>query len=218
MKKVFIILILVLMIMLDFGIVANAYYEEDMIDYITDRIIRIRQKAYNTNTPLPDARAREYAEEILYWTNYYSKRTGFYIDPLIVTAIIEAETNFVSRDIYDNGTSIGVSSMKIATAKDIARELNVDYNKWRMLDATDLGIRFTVHYIARAYEIFDGDLERVVVSYNRGYRGARIRSREELQINYLFRVENRYNYYQQAMGITEFNTVYDNNSRKIITK
>lgn len=210
MKKIFITLSLVLLIMLNFSLFTDAYYEADITDYITDRIITIRQKAYNTNTALPDARAREYAEEIVYWTNYYSRKTGFYIDPLIVTAIIEAETNFVSRDIYDSGTSIGISSMKIATAKDIARELNVDYNKWRMLDATDLGIRFTVHYIARAYEIFDGDLKRVIVSYNRGYRGARIRSREELQINYLFRVENRYNQYRKVMGMTDFNTVYNN--------
>ena len=176
-----------------------AYDHQNMESYLSYRIKYIHNIAYNTNVNLSKKRAKEYADSILYWSDYYSRELEVDIDPLVLTAIIEAETNFVSKDSYDNGASIGVSSMRVSTAKWIANRLDVEYSKWRMLDATDLGIRFTAYYLGLAYKNYNDDVHKIIVSYNQGFHKASTKDVDQLYNNYLFKVLGRYNYYQKRL-------------------
>ena len=177
-----------------------AYEHQVLENYIAYRIKYIHNIAYNSNITLSKDRVREYANAIVAWSNYYSKELDVVIDPLLITAIIETETNFVSRADYDQGESIGISSMRVDTAKWIAKNMNVDYNKWRMLDATDLGIRFTVYYLGLAYQQYDGEINKVIISYNQGFSSANNKDIDQLYNNYLFKVLGRYNYYKKRIN------------------
>ena len=198
-KTTFIIVLLIGMILFGMNSLGVAYNHQTVDSYLSYRIKYIHNIAYNTKANLSKKRAREYAESILYWSDYYSRELEVDIDPLVLTAIIEAETNFVSKNSYDNGASIGVSSMRKSTAKWIAKRLGVEYSKWRMLDATDLGIRFTAYYLGLAYRNYDSDLHKVIVSYNQGYHKAAEKDVDQFYNNYLFKVLGRYNYYQKRL-------------------
>ncbi|MBM7556462.1 transglycosylase SLT domain-containing protein [Halanaerobacter jeridensis] len=201
MKRNYGFIILLLVGILMFGITGTglAYDHQNMESYLSYRIKYIHDIAYNTNANLSKKRAKEYADSILYWSDYYSRELEVDIDPLVLTAIIEAETNFVSKDSYDNGASIGVSSMRVTTAKWIADRLGVEYKKWRMLDATDLGIRFTAYYLGLAYQNYNNDVHKVIVSYNQGFHKTAKKDVDQFYNNYLFKVLGRYNYYQKRL-------------------
>ena len=198
-KSIFIILLLIGILLFGATDTGLAYNHQNLESYLSYRIKYIHNIAYNTNVTLSKNRARKYAKSILYWSDYYSRELEVDIDPLVLTAIIEAETNFVSKDTYDNGASIGVSSMRVSTAKWIAKRLGVKYSKWRMLDATDLGIRFTAYYLGLAYQNYNDDLNKVIVSYNQGYHSAAKKDVDQLYNNYLFKVLGRYDYYQKRL-------------------
>ncbi|OCL26691.1 lytic murein transglycosylase [Orenia metallireducens] len=193
-------IILMLFIILSCSYDIYAYEHQVLENYIAYRIKYIHNIAYNSNITLSKDRVREYANAIVSWSNYYSKELNVVIDPLLITAIIETETNFVSRSDYDQGESIGISSMRVDTAKWIARNMGVQYNKWRMLDATDLGIRFTVYYLGLAYQQYDGEINKIIISYNQGFSSADNKDIDQLYNNYLFKVLGRYNYYKKRIN------------------
>ncbi|GAB6098433.1 hypothetical protein JCM16358_03120 [Halanaerocella petrolearia] len=201
MKKSFLLILLVLVFCINFNVVAAESYDHKAIEnFIAYRIKYIHNVAYNTKVELTKYRVEEYVKSIIQWSDYYSRELGVNVDPLLVTAILETETNFVSRDDYDGGNSIGISSMKVQTAKWIADKLGVNYTKWRMLDATDLGIRFTVYYLALAHNRYSSNLHKVITSYNQGFDGIPIADEDQLYNNYLFKVLGRYKYYQKRIS------------------
>ncbi len=197
-KVVIVVIVLIFLLSGSIKLCANDY--QQLESYIGYRIKYIRNVAYNSKVTLPTSRAREYAQDIVYWSNYYSRKFDIKIDPLLITAILETETNFVSRSDYDNGASIGIGSMRIDTAKWIADHLNIRYSKWRVLNATDLGIRFTTYYLGLAYQEYNGDLNKVIIAYNQGFTNAHSKNLDKLYNNYLFKVLGRYNYYQQRVN------------------
>ncbi|AGB41339.1 soluble lytic murein transglycosylase-like protein [Halobacteroides halobius DSM 5150] len=198
--KIRFILVCLVLIIVSFSLNSLAYDHKAVRSYISYRIKYIHSVAYNTNIDLSKERVQEYTESIIYWSDYYSRELNVNIDPLLVTAIIETETNFVSRADYDNGDSIGVASMKINTAKWIAKQLGVDYNKWSILNATDLGIRFAVYYLGLAFDKYRGNLYQAILSYNQGLSGVSP-DVDQLYDNYLFKVLGRYKYYQKRLAM-----------------
>ncbi|WP_245684776.1 transglycosylase SLT domain-containing protein [Orenia metallireducens] len=206
--KVRLSILLVLIMVFSFNVNLYAYNYQALENYISYRIKYIHNVAHNADITLSKVRVREYAKEIIYWADYYSKDFQVNIDPLLVTAVLETETNFVSRDDYDLGASIGIASMRIDTAKWIARRINVNYNKWKILNPTDMGIRFAVYYLGVAYKKYNGDIDKIIVSYNQGFAKASSKNLDELYNNYLFKVLGRYNYYQQR--IRSYDDTIDN--------
>ncbi len=192
--------VIILMLIISFNGIALGYNHNIVESYIAYRIKYIHNIAYNSKIKLTKRRVKDYANSIVHWSDYYSREFGVSIDPLLVTAIIETETNFVSRSDYDNGESIGISSMRVSTAKWIANKINVSYNKWRMLDATDLGIRFTVYYLALGYHQYNNDINKIILSYNQGFSKVDSKDIDRLYNNYLFKVLGRYNYYKKRIS------------------
>ncbi|TDX46455.1 transglycosylase SLT domain-containing protein [Orenia marismortui] len=199
-KSLVIVQAILIIILLSSSSSVHAYDHQTLENYISYRIKYIHNIAYNSNLTLSKVRVREYANTIVMWSNYYSRELGVMIDPLLLTAILETETNFVSRSDYDRGASIGISSMRIDTAKWIAKRLNIRYSKWRMLDATDLGIRFTAYYLGLAYQQYNNDINKIIVSYNQGFNSANSKDIDQLYNNYLFKVLGRYNYYRKRIN------------------
>ncbi|PRX27425.1 soluble lytic murein transglycosylase [Orenia metallireducens] len=206
--KVRLSILLVLIMVLGFNANLYAYNYQSLENYISYRIKYIHNIAHNGNITLSKVRVREYAKDIIYWSDYYSRELQVNIDPLLVTAILETETNFVSREDYDSGASIGIASMRIDTAKWIAKRININYNKWDVLDPTGLGIRFAVYYLGLAYNKYNGDIDKIIVSYNQGFAKASSKDLDQLYNNYLFKVLGRYNYYQQR--IRSYDSTIDN--------
>ncbi len=184
---------------------AGAYGHQTLENYIAYRIKYVHNKAYNTNVILDKKRVKSYARKIVYWSDYYSEKLETVVDPLLLTAILETETNFVSRDDYDQGRSIGISSMRVDTAKWIASNLSLEYNKYRMLDPTDYGIRFTAYYLALAYKKYQGDITKIIVSYNQGFNAAQKKNIDLFYNEYLFKVLGRCNYYKRR--ITSYGSI-----------
>lgn len=191
MKKVLLIIVFLLFVVNPVEGWGGGFEDEEIIDFIEHRIYEIRQVAYNSDLTLPRYRAREYAEEIVHQSKNITERLDLdeQIDPLLVTAIIEAETNFVTKDTYDNGSSIGIGSMKRFTAEWIADLLDEEYSYWSVMNATDRGIKYVVYYLGIAYNKYEWR-ERIVASYNLGFGRA-----SSIPIGYVF-----YEYVHRVMG------------------
>jgi soluble lytic murein transglycosylase len=210
-KNLIIILMLIMVCSFSYVNTVKAYnasnYNYDVYEnYIAYRIKYIHSIAYNTEATLTISRSFDYAKEIITWSEHYSRKFNVEIDPLLITAILETETNFVSRGDYDNGNSIGIGSMSIITAKGIANRIGMKYNKWRMLDPLDLGIRFPVCYLGFALSTYN-DINKAIVSYNQGLNNVKNKNIDEFYNNYLYKVLGRYNYYKNRINS------YDTNAR-----
>lgn len=196
-KKISIILILMFLTGL-IGGRASGYekwnYNHKLLEnYMTYRIKYIHNNAYNSNSTLTKSRAREYAREILNWSDYYSRELGVDISPLLILSHAETETNFVSRADYDNGGSIGIVSMSKEKAKELCKREGIRYADWKMIDATELGIRLPVLDIGLNLKLYQ-NLSKAILAYNQGKYGVKDKSPEDL-----YRVKGRYKDYQDII-------------------
>ena len=179
------------------------YYKQETLEqYLAYRIKYIHSVAENTDLNLDRQRVKEYVEAIIYWGDYYSRQLEVDLDPLLITAILETETNFVSRGDYDKGKKMGIARLEVERAKWIADQLNLTYNKWRLLDATDFGIRFTVYYLGLACKTYNNDLHKAVYAYDLGLNNVNLHNKDRLTSQYLFKVLGRYKYYQNKLNST----------------
>ncbi len=199
MKKKIILSLLLLIIFI--SSTSLGYYKQETLEqYLAYRIKYIHNVADNTDMNLDRQRVKEYVEAIIYWGDYYSRQLEVDIDPLLIAAILETETNFVSRGDYDNGQRVGIARLKVERAKWIAEQLDLKYNKWRLLDATDFGIRFTVYYLGRACKKYNNDFHKAVFAYERGLDNVYLHNEDRVTSQYLFKVLGRYKYYQNKLN------------------
>ena len=121
---------------------------------------------------------------------YYSKRHN--IDPALVRAVVETESNFNPTARSKKG-AIGLMQLMPETA----RELKVD--PWDPAENLDGGIR----YLKKLREQYDTNLKLALAAYNAGWRNV-----EKYQgvppfpetRNYVSRVIKRYRQYSKEMG------------------
>lgn len=194
-------IILSLLLLVFLSSTSLGYYKQDTLEqYLAYRIKYIHSVAENTDLDLDRQRVKEYVEAIIYWGDYYSRQLEVDIDPLLITAILETETNFVSRGDYDNGKRLGIARMEVERAKWIAEQLDLKYTKWRLLDATDFGIRFTAYYLGLACKKYNNDLHKAVFTYEQGLDNVNLHNEDRLTSQYLFKVLGRYKYYQNKLN------------------
>lgn len=87
------------------------------------------------------------------------------VDPLLVFAIIKAESNF-DDDVVSNRNAIGLMQLVDATANDMARRLKIDYND-KTLYQPEQNIMLGVKYFSVLYEKY-GNIPVALIAYNAG--------------------------------------------------
>ena len=181
----------------------------NMVDYIAYRIYYVRDfyNKYNNSNVKPVSKevARKWANQIVYHSLVREDRN---ISPLMVTAILETETNFIPG-YYDSGQSLGIHSMQITTAKEIAHELGEDYSREEHMDPLGQGIRYMTYYIHKAQYKYD-NVFNIITSYNMGYAGsAGLTQKEAKEFYYTKRVKSRWDDYISHMmnDINDFDNI-----------
>lgn len=97
--------------------------------------------------------------------NVYSAE--YNIDPLLVTSVIKAESNFSKKARSSTGAT-GLMQLMPATAEEIAKDLGYKGFKASDLENPDINIRFGVYYLAELKAEFGGSNILALAAYNAG--------------------------------------------------
>ena len=90
------------------------------------------------------------------------------VDPLFITAIIKAESNFRPKAKSKKG-AIGLMQIMPSTAKEIAEKyLNIDNYTEETLYEPELNIKLGVYYVKILSDIFNNNKNLILASYNAG--------------------------------------------------
>jgi soluble lytic murein transglycosylase len=89
------------------------------------------------------------------------------IDPLLLAAIIRAESHFYPFAESRSG-ALGLMQLMPATAMEMARELNLDYQDPKDLYREDINLQLGSHYFARLLRLSKGNLVEALAAYNAG--------------------------------------------------
>lgn len=102
-----------------------------------------------------------HADEI----RYYSKRYG--LDPLLVTALIKVESNFLEKALSNKG-AVGLMQLMPYTAYETARELGYKKPEKLTLDNPRVNIQLGTYYLSKLNKNFNGNLILTIAAYNAG--------------------------------------------------
>jgi soluble lytic murein transglycosylase len=89
------------------------------------------------------------------------------IDPLLLAAIIRAESHFYPFAESRSG-ALGLMQLMPATATEMARELQLDYQDPKDLYREDINLKLGTHYFARLLRLSRGNLVEALAAYNAG--------------------------------------------------
>lgn len=89
------------------------------------------------------------------------------LDPLLVTALIKTESNFVRRARSNRG-AVGLMQLLPATAQELAGELGYKDVKTINLEDPRTNIRLGTHYLAALLSECDGNEVLALAAYNAG--------------------------------------------------
>ena len=89
------------------------------------------------------------------------------LDPLLITAIIKVESNFLRKARSHVGAT-GLMQLLPSTAKELAPELGYDNFENVDLEDPDTNIRFGTLYIKKLINSFDGNIVLALAAYNAG--------------------------------------------------
>ncbi|MDD5021885.1 MAG: lytic transglycosylase domain-containing protein [Endomicrobiaceae bacterium] len=102
------------------------------------------------------------------YSEFINKYAAQYnVDPILIKAIIKAESNFVSNAVSNKG-AIGLMQIMPATGKQIAQYLQVKDFKEEMLFNPEINIMFGVCYYKILDTMFNGNSNLILASYNAG--------------------------------------------------
>lgn len=102
------------------------------------------------------------------YSGFINKYSAQYnVDPMLIKAIIKAESNFISDAVSVKG-AIGLMQIMPATGKQIAQYLQIKNFKAEMLYNPETNIMFGICYYNILNTMFDGNSNLVLASYNAG--------------------------------------------------
>ena len=105
-----------------------------------------------------------YRQDYSEYVEQYAKENN--IDPLLVYAIIKAESNF-DDDAVSNKGAMGLMQLMDETAKEVATNELMEYNSEETLYNPEKNIQIGVKYFADLKEIFGNDAI-AIAAYNAG--------------------------------------------------
>lgn len=137
-KKILVILIIVLLIL-----------------FIAVKIFKIQ------NVILKKIYPQEYSEYVYKYAEEYK------VDPLLIFAIIKAESNF-NPNVVSNSEAIGLMQLMDATAEEISNKLNVLYVKKASLYNPEFNIQLGTKYFSNLMKEYDNNYLLALTAYNAG--------------------------------------------------
>lgn len=109
----------------------------------------------------------------VFYKDILYKYAGVYkMDPLLIAAIINVESKFISIATSGKG-AIGLMQVLPATAEEIAKELNMDYLNVDELYEPEKNIKIGFYYISRLQKKFNGNIILALSAYNAGISKAK---------------------------------------------
>ena len=93
------------------------------------------------------------------------------LDPLLVAAIIKAESAFNPIAVSEKG-AVGLMQLMPATAEELAHELNVDYVNVEDLYNPEINIHLGYYYMVKLLKRYNGNLVFALAAYNAGTKNA----------------------------------------------
>jgi len=104
-------------------------------------------------------------QTILYYSQAYN------IDPLFVSAIIKAESKFLSKARSRRG-AVGLMQLMPATARELADELGYKNLSEKDLEDPKKNINLGMYYLSKLDKMFNGDKILMLSAYNAGISNA----------------------------------------------
>lgn len=89
------------------------------------------------------------------------------IDPLLVTAVIKAESNF-QRSAKSHRGAMGLMQILPSTAEELANELKYTNFKVAYLENPQINIHLGTYYLSKLITEFDGNIILALAAYNAG--------------------------------------------------
>ncbi len=90
----------------------------------------------------------------------------FHVDPLMVLAVIQVESQFDPTAVSDQG-AIGLMQLQSATARDLAMDLGVEWTGDELLFDPELNVELGCAYLRRLMDRF-GDQDAALAAYCSG--------------------------------------------------
>lgn len=109
----------------------------------------------------------------------YSEEYG--VDPLLIFAIIKAESNF-NPNVVSSSQAIGLMQLMDTTAEELARKLDVSFTKKSSLYNPELNIRLGTKYFSDLLKEYNQNTLLALTAYNAG-KGTLKRWMEQGTIN-----------------------------------
>ena len=106
-----------------------------------------------------------YPKKYLEFVNEYAEE--YKVDPLLVFAIIKAESNFNSNVVSSSG-AIGLMQLMDATAKETAQKLSVEFIQKSSLYDPELNIKLGTKYFADLLNKYNNNIPLALTAYNAG--------------------------------------------------
>ena len=104
---------------------------------------------------------QKYAELV----NQYAEEND--LDPLLVFAIIKAESNF-DEDVVSNSGAVGLMQLMESTAQEMADDLAIEIPTKEALFDPELNIQIGTYYFAYLLGICEGNIYLALTAYNAG--------------------------------------------------
>ena len=108
---------------------------------------------------------RIYPQKYAELVNQYAKENN--LDPLLVFAIIKAESNFDEKVVSNSG-AIGLMQLMESTAQEMADDLAIEIPAKEDLFDPELNIQIGTYYFAYLLEIYEGNMYLALTAYNAG--------------------------------------------------
>ena len=104
---------------------------------------------------------KKYSEFVYEYAEEYN------VDPLLIFAIIKAESNFNPNVVSSSG-AIGLMQLMDATAKETAQKLNLEFVQKSSLYNPELNIRLGTKYFTVLLNKYNDNLQLALTAYNAG--------------------------------------------------
>ena len=95
------------------------------------------------------------------------KRQEYNVDPLLVFAVIKAESNF-KKDATSTSNAIGLMQLMENTAIETGEKVNEKINSKEELYNPKINVKIGIKYLSELLERYDGNLEIALAAYNAG--------------------------------------------------
>lgn len=102
-----------------------------------------------------------------YWEYVYQYAKEYEVDPLLIFAMIKAESNF-NPNVVSSSNAIGLMQLMDATAEELARKIDVSFTKNASLYHPELNIKLGTKYFSDLLKEYKGNIPLALTAYNAG--------------------------------------------------